>query len=77
MDYELTPEQESLPITVRDFCEMESILYRQLAPAYLEKELQRGGIVTGADSEGTDLELWAQKPDGTTTTIGKARFALR
>ena len=55
---------------------MESIIDRQLAPAYLENELQRGGIVTGADSEGTDLALLAQGPDGTSTTTGKARFAL-
>ena len=77
MDYELTPEQESLPITVRDFCEMESIICRHLAPAYLEDELQRGGIAAGADSEGTDYELRAQKEDGTSTTTGKARFAFR
>jgi hypothetical protein len=51
--------------------------YRHLAPAYLGDELECGGIITGADDEGIDLDLWARKPDGTDTTTGKARFALK
>lgn len=60
-----------------DVAKLQSITYRHLAPAYLGDELECGGIVTGADGESIDLDLWARKPDGTSTTTGKARFVLR
>jgi hydroxyacyl-ACP dehydratase HTD2-like protein with hotdog domain len=60
-----------------DVARLQSMTYRHLAPAYLGDELECGGIITGADDEGIDLDLWARKPDGTDTTTGKARFALK
>ena len=60
-----------------DVARLQSITYRHLAPAYLGDELECAGIVTGADSDSVDLDLWARKPDGSSTTTGKARFALR
>lgn len=60
-----------------DVARLQSMTYRHLAPAYLGDELECGGVVTGFDGEGIDLDLWARKPDGTSTTTGKARFALR
>ncbi len=60
-----------------DVARIESITYRHLAPAYLGDKLECAGIVTGVDGHGIDLDLWARKGDGTNTTIGKARFALR
>jgi hydroxyacyl-ACP dehydratase HTD2-like protein with hotdog domain len=60
-----------------DIAMLKSMTYRHLAPAYLGEELECGGIVTGSDGEGIDLDLWARKPDGTSTTTGKARFVLR
>lgn len=60
-----------------DVARLASMTYRHLAPAYLGDELECAGVVTGADGEGIDLDLWARKPDGTDTTTGKARFALK
>ena len=60
-----------------DVAKLQSMTYRHLAPAYLGEELECGGIVTGSDGEGIDLDLWARKSDGTDTTTGKARFVLR
>ena len=59
-----------------DHAPLATITYRHLAPAYLGDSLECGGIVTGADADGIDLELWARKPDGTVTTSGTARFAF-
>lgn len=60
-----------------DIATLRSITYRHLAPAYLGEELECGGIVTGSDREGIDVDLWARKSDGTDTTTGKARLVLR
>ena len=60
-----------------DVARLQSMTYRHLAPAYLGDELECAGVVTGADVEGIDLDVWARKPNGTNTTTGKARFALR
>lgn len=56
---------------------LRSISYRHLAPAYLGQVLECGGVVTGAHEDRIDLELWARKADGTTTTSGIARFSVR
>lgn len=56
---------------------LSSITYRHLSPAYVGDALHVGGRVTASDESGVDLELWARKPDGTTTTTGNARFARR
>ena len=60
-----------------DVARLQSMTYRHLAPAYLGDELECGGIITGADAGGIDLDLWARKSDGTDTTTGKARFDLK
>ncbi|HEU4915041.1 MAG TPA: hypothetical protein VFV13_00585 [Acidimicrobiia bacterium] len=59
-----------------DTARLKTISYRHLAPAYLGDTLECGGEVISSDDEGVDLELWARKPDGTTTTTGTARFLL-
>ena len=51
---------------------IDSISYRQLAPAYLGDELECGGEVTNADDSIAELEVFARKEDGTVTTTGKA-----
>lgn len=60
-----------------DVAKLQSITYRHLAPAYLGDELECGGVVTGSHGDTIELELWARKPDGTSTTTGTARFVLR
>ena len=60
-----------------DLAKLQSITYRHLAPAYLGDELECGGIVSGSDTDGVDLDLWARKTDGINTTTGKARFVVR
>ena len=59
-----------------DVARLQSMTYRHLAPAYLGDELECGGIITGANAEAIDVDLWARKSDGTDTTTGKARFDL-
>ena len=60
-----------------DVARLQSMTYRHLAPAYLGDELECGGIITGANAEAIDVDLWARKSDGTDTTTGKARFDLK
>ncbi|MDH3540821.1 MAG: hypothetical protein OEP52_12535 [Acidimicrobiia bacterium] len=60
-----------------DVARLQSMTYRHLAPAYLGDQLECGGIVSASDRDGIDLDLWARKPDGTSTTTGTARFVLR
>ncbi|MGI9648150.1 MAG: hypothetical protein ACR2OI_06490 [Acidimicrobiia bacterium] len=60
-----------------DVARLRSITYRHLEPAYLGDRLECGGVVTRSDGQEIDLDLWARKPDGTSTTTGKARFVLR
>lgn len=60
-----------------DRARLDSISYRHLAPAYLGDALECGGVVTGSDDAGVDLDLHAKNQEGETTTTGKARMAWR
>jgi len=51
-----------------------SITYRHLSPAYLGDTLRCEGVVTDVSDVHVDLDLWAERDDGTTTTTGRARF---
>lgn len=57
---------------------LRTVQYRHLFPAYLGDVLECGGTVTAVDPEaGTaEFELWVRKTDGTTTTTGRATFAV-
>lgn len=68
---------QSAEAYLADVARLQSMTYRHLAPAYLGDELECGGIITGANAETIDVELWARKSDGTDTTTGKARFDLK
>lgn len=60
-----------------DVARLVEITYRHNTPAYLGDTLECGGTVTAADEGGIQVDLWARKPDGTTTTTGTARFLRR
>ncbi len=57
-----------------DRARLETISYRHLAPAYLGDTLACGGTVREVDQSGVNIELFAQRQDGTVTTSGKARM---